>query len=144
MASGLGLFGILEQLVLLANAMAIINEERILKKCRLIRQLAYSKLCRRKRELYSKIKKAGHFRTLHYEELRQIFIDNCEYHTHFYQALIWINYYKLTLLLTKQNWYQFGHHYIKSVLFIKDILIFLKVGDIRHSLNNLHSKRSLF
>jgi hypothetical protein len=48
MAGGLGLFGIVEQLVLLANAMAIINEERILKKCRLIRQLACSKLYRRK------------------------------------------------------------------------------------------------
>jgi len=34
MAGGLSLFGIIEQLVLLANAMAIINEERILKKCK--------------------------------------------------------------------------------------------------------------
>lgn len=34
----LSIFGLFENIVLFCNAMAIINEERILKKCELIRQ----------------------------------------------------------------------------------------------------------
>ena len=90
MAGGLGLFGIIEQLVLLANAMAIINEERILKKCEFKRQLAHPQFDRAKREPFNRFEKAAYFWALHHEELREIFPNNSKHTDHLPQANFWL------------------------------------------------------
>lgn len=91
MAGGLGLFGIVEQLVLIANAMAIINKEWILKKCSLKRQLACTKPIRGESELYSVTQEATHIWSLYNEELWKIPINNSEHFSGLHKASIWIN-----------------------------------------------------
>lgn len=78
MTSIFSIFGLFEQAVLITNAMAIINEERILKKCELKRQLAQAGFRIRRNLNFDSSKKANHIRTLYNEELRKVFFDYCE------------------------------------------------------------------
>lgn len=70
--------------------MAIINEERILKKCEFKRQLAHPQFVRVKREPFYSFEKAAYFRALYHEELREIFPNNSKHTHHLSQADFWL------------------------------------------------------
>lgn len=94
MTSIFSIFGLFEQAVLITNAMAIINEERILKKCNIIRQLAQAGFCIRRNLEFDCVKKASDFRTLYNEKLRQVLFDHRKRSFDFAENSLRINYYK--------------------------------------------------
>ena len=68
-------FGVIEQLVLICNAMAIVNEERILKKCGINRQLARPEFGPGRIFIAGDPQATNHIWSLYHEELWPIYFD---------------------------------------------------------------------